>query len=85
MRRRSAAAAEIVHRRMIAGDQQMIAVVDAAAEGRVHIGAAAPARLACRLVQHDGDAGLGEPQACGKPGEAGPDDVNAAQPRHNKP
>src|SRR5258708_16415026 len=57
----------------------MVAVIDAAAERRVVIGAAAPARLARRLVQYDGDASLGETQRRGEAGEAGADDMDAAQ------
>src|SRR5713101_951214 len=56
----------------------MVAVVDAAAEGRVVIGAAAPAGVARRLVQHHGDSGIGEAQGRGEAGEASADDVDAA-------
>ena len=65
-------AAEIVHGRVVAGDQQVIAVVDAAAERRVQVGAAAPARLPRRLVQHDGDAGSARRRRAARPARPAP-------------
>jgi hypothetical protein len=63
----------------------MIAVVDAAAERRIVVGAAAAAGLACRLVQHDRDTRFGEAYSGGEAGEAGADDMNAARSCHSKP
>ncbi len=54
----------------------MVAVIDAAAELAVEIGAAAPAGLRARLVQDDGMAAGGETRRRGEPGQPGADDMD---------
>ena len=71
-----AEAAQIAERGVIAGQQQMIAVVDRHVDCGVVIGAAAAAGEGGRLVDHDGAALRGEPHGRGKAGEAGADDVS---------
>jgi len=53
-RRRRADRLDIGHGVAIAGEQQMIAIVDAAAELLVEIGAAAAARLRARFIERHG-------------------------------
>ncbi len=57
----------------VAGQQQVVAVVQPAAERAVEVGPAAPACLRPRLVHRDGDAGLGEAERGRQPGQAGAD------------
>ena len=68
-----------VERRVIAREQQVIAVVDHHVELRIVIRAAAPARLARRLVHDHALAGGREPDRGGKAGEPGTDDMDRAR------
>ncbi len=61
--------------RVIARQHEMIAVVDHHAELRVAIGAAAAARLPRGVAQRDGEAGLGQRDGGGEPGQPRADDV----------
>ena len=69
-------AAQIVERRAIAGQQQVIAVVDRHAERSIVIGPAAAAGEGGRLVHDHASAARGKPQRRGQAGKAGADDVN---------
>ena len=60
----------------IAGEQQVVAVVEGQAQGRVVVGAAAPARLLGGLVQNHPGPGLGQGDGRGQAGQAGTDDVD---------
>src|SRR5271155_2094587 len=66
---------EIGDCRAVAGEQQMVAVIDMAAESRIEIRAAAPAGVAARLVEPHAAPGIGQRYCCGKPGEPGADDI----------
>ena len=70
---------KIAQRRMIARQQQVIAVVDHHVERRIVIGAAAPAGLAGRLVDDDRLPGFAQPNGRGETGETGADDVECAR------
>ena len=61
---------QIAERRVIAREQQVIAVVDHDVELRIVVGAAAPARLPCRLVHDDALAAFREADRGGKAGRA---------------
>ncbi len=76
---------EIGHRRAVALQQQMIAVVDAAAERRIEIRAAASAGLRRCLMENHGNPGIGKPHRCGEPGEPRADDMHARKAAHNSP
>ena len=80
---RGADAVEIGERLAIAREEQMVAVVDGHAEGGIDVGAAAPAGMLGRFMEHEIGARRVEPYRGGKPGEAGADDMNAAA-RHQK-
>ena len=69
---------EIGKHRPVAGEDEMIAVVDDEIERRIVIGAAAPAGLARRLIERDASARCGEPHGGGEAGETGTDDVSGA-------
>ena len=56
-------------RRMVAGQQEMIAVIDDHADGVIVEGAAAAARLRRGLVHHDICTGVGEPNRSGEAGD----------------
>ena len=71
-------AAQISERGVIAGQQQMVAVVDRHADRRIVIRTAAAAGEGGRLVHHDGAALRREPHRGGKAGEAGADDVSCS-------
>src|SRR5439155_12235123 len=70
---------EVGERRVVAGQHEVIAVVDLDAERVVDIGAAAPAGLAGRLVHDDVRAGIADAQRRREPGKPGADDVNAGR------
>ena len=75
----AADAAQECQRRIIAGQQQMVAVVDLHSERRIEIGAAAAAGVGRGLVdddlaRHQSD----QPQGGGEAGKAGADDMDAA-------
>ncbi len=70
---------EVIHRGVVAGQHQVIAVVDLDPERAVDIGAAAPAGLAGRLVDDDLGAGIAEAQRRREPGEPGADDMDAGR------
>ena len=74
-------AVQISKRRIIAGQQQMIAVVDRHADRRIVIGAAAAAGEGGRLVHHDGAALRRKPYGRREASEPGPDDVS--DPAHH--
>ncbi len=76
---------EILHRCAVATEQQVIAVIDAALEGRVEIRAAASARLLRRFMDDDRDARIGKPHRGGEARDAGADDVNAGRTAHQGP
>ena len=71
-------AAQIPERGVIAGQQQMVAVVDRHADRCIVIRTAAAAREGGRFVHHDGAALRCEPHRGGKAGEAGADDVSCS-------
>ena len=71
-------AAQIVERRVVARQQQMIAVVDGHADRGVVVGAAAPAGESGGLVHDDLRAARQKPHRRGEPGEPGADDVDRA-------
>jgi hypothetical protein len=77
---------EIAHRRAIARQQQVIAVVDLGAEQIVEVRAAAAARLARCLVHDHARARLDEPDRRGEPRDARADDVHrcAGGERHRR-
>ena len=68
----------IGHGGIVAGDHQVIAVVDPAAELGIDVGAAAAAGILRRLVQPHMRALLGEADRRGQPGEAGADHMDPA-------
>ena len=68
-------AVEIAERGAVAGQQQMVAVVDGDAEGGIVIGAAASAGLVGCLVDDGALAAGAEPHGGGKSGKPGTDDV----------
>ncbi len=76
---------EIGYRRLVARDQQVVAVVDAATQRRVEIGAATSARLRRRFVDGDADPCLAQPQRGGEAGQSGADDMDVGGPRHIRP
>ncbi len=79
---------EIVERAAIAGEQQMVAVVETAAELGVEIGTAAPAGMAARLVEPHFSPGGGQGYRGREPGKPGADDMGPAAARsaaHRKP
>ncbi len=65
-------------RRVIARQEQMIAIVDHHAERRVEIGAATPAGLRRGLMDDNLIGMRREPQRRGEAGEAGADDMHLA-------
>jgi hypothetical protein len=73
-----------MHGRNIAGEQQMIAVIDAATELRIEIGAGAAACRLGRLMQHHALAKLGQPAGRRQPGQAGSNDVNRVTLGHGR-
>ena len=76
---------EIGERGAVAGQQQMVAVVDRHAERLVEIGAAAAAGLARGLVHHDVEGPAGERGRRGKPGEPGADHMDHRFAHQNTP
>ncbi len=70
---------EVGECRKIAGQHEVIAVVDLDPERAVDIGAAAPAGLAGRLVHDDLGAGIADAQRRREPGQPGADDVDAGR------
>ena len=74
---------QIAERRVIAREQQMIAIVDGDAELRVLVGAAAPARLPGLLVHDHALAAFGEANRGGKAGKPGTDDMDRARHQMN--
>ena len=60
----------------VAGQQQMVAVVDGEIGRGVEIGAAAAAGLLRRLVDMHLATGVAQPHGGGKAGDSGADDVN---------
>ena len=66
---------EIAHGGSVAGQQQMVAVVDGAIEPGIEIGPAAAAGLAAGLVEDDGMPRPRQRYRHGKAGHAGADDV----------
>ena len=60
----------------VAGQQQMVAVVDGEVGGGVEIGTAAAAGLLRGLVDMHLVIGIGQPHGRGKAGNAGADDMN---------
>src|SRR5262249_13897498 len=71
--------AEIVARRAVAGEEQMIAVVDRHPDAGIVVRAAASAGEARRLVNDHAGAGLRQPQGRGQAGKSGADDVDRPQ------
>ena len=70
--------AQEAHRGVVAGQQQVVAVVDPHAERAVEIRAAASAGGGARLVEGDGAAGLGRGHGGGQARQPGADDVDVA-------
>ncbi len=68
---------------LIAGQHQMIAVVDLKAGCLIVIGAAATAGLGGRLVHDNPDAGSGQADCGGKSGKSGADNVNSSRHQTN--
>ncbi len=71
--------AQIAERRMIARQQQVVAVVDLHVERRIVIGPAASAGLAGSLVDDDRLPGFAQPNGRRQPGETGADDMDCAR------
>ena len=71
-------AGEVIERRPIAGQEEVVAVVDDEVERRIVIGAAAPAGGARRLVHDDGSPLVRQPDRGAKAREPGADDVDGA-------
>jgi len=74
----SADDAQIIVNRAIAGEHEMIAVVDDAAKLGVEIGAAAAARLPRRLEQHHARAFVRQRHGGGKSSKSSSDDIDRA-------
>ncbi len=74
-------ARDIGRRRLVAGEEQVIAVVDANAQLGIDKGAAASASLRSRFVEDDRMALIGQHNGCGQAGEPGPDDMHVARRR----
>ncbi len=74
-------ALDIGRRRLVAREEQVIAVVDANAQFGIDKGAAASAGLLTRLVEDDRVALIGQRDGGCQTGETGPDDVHAARRR----
>ena len=70
---------QILHHRVIAGEQQMIAVIQPHAECLVEIRSAPPTRRRSRLIERGANAGLGEADSRRQPGHARADDVDVPQ------
>ncbi len=70
---------QIVERRLIAGQKEMIAVVDPASELGIEIGAAASAGMEGGFIQDHGAAGVGERDRGREPGESCTDDMHATR------
>ncbi len=68
----------IGHRRVVAGHQQVIAVIHPAAKLGIEEGSAAAARALCGFVQADMRARLGEAHGSRESGEAGADHMDPA-------
>ncbi len=62
---------------MVAGKEQMVAVIDAAAKHRVDIGTGPAAGEFRRLMQHHALPGLHQPAGRGQPGQPGADHLHA--------
>ena len=69
---------EIAQRCPVAGQQEMVAVIDRDPKHRVQVGAAAPARLIGRLIDGRVYALPAKPHGGGEAGETGADDVDRA-------
>jgi hypothetical protein len=69
---------EIVARRAIAGEQEMVAVVDPAAEFGIEIRTTAPTGVPAGLVEPHRPTGVGERGRGGEPGEPGAHDMGLA-------
>ena len=76
--------AEIVERGVVAGQQEMVAVVDDEAQSRVEEGPAASSRRLRRLVHDRFNAGLGEAHRRAQAGDARADDMDGPFP-HTTP
>src|SRR5215471_6299083 len=73
---------DISERVIVAGKNEVVAIVDPAPEFRVEIRTAAPASVRGGFVQAHGATGGGKFDRCGQAREARPDDVDAARARH---
>ena len=73
---------DISERAIVAGKNEVVAVVDPAAEFRVEIRTAAPASVRGGFVQAHGATGSGKFDRRGQAREARPDDVDAARACH---
>ena len=80
---------DIRDRRLVSGKQQMVAIVDPAAEFGIEKRAAAPAGVLPRFIEAHGPAPLGEHDCDSEAGHAGPDHMHSARrlgfPAHSNP
>lgn len=67
---------EVVVRGPVAGEKQVVAVIDIAPQARVVERPAAAAGLCSGLVETDPKAGLGQPDRCRQTGQPRADDVD---------
>ena len=72
-------------RRMIGGQEKMIAIVDGETQSRFEIGAAAAAGVTCKLVHDDLARRAGEPDCRGKTGKTGAHDMHRSASHHTMP
>ena len=75
-RTRAADRLDVAQRGVVAGEDEVVAVVDPRADLRIVIGAAAPARLPRRLVEDDAGPGFGREMGGRQPGETRPDHMH---------
>src|SRR6516165_9209024 len=77
---------EVVERGLVAGKQEMVAIINAAAELRIQIRTTAPAGIAARLIKPHVLAFGGQPDSSGEASKTGPDDMHRARPcSHTSP
>jgi hypothetical protein len=74
---------DIGQRFPVGGQQDVIAIVDAAVELGVEVGAAAPARVGRGFIERDGLALAGQAHRAGQAGDAGANDMDSGHALEN--